>query len=322
MSGTVKHVLTKILNDAETHLVDHPLKPERFFYMRPSAFPYCGLRKLLSAPNAFDNGEVEGLAGAYFTNVGTLAHTVFQRFAGQVGAIVGDWRCPACGREKKFTTYSRCKCGGHPTYHELEVRYKNTVVGHLDGLVKIRIGGRDVYVVIDYKTATTSKIERGRKDNSVFPYPYNVQQIRRYVVLMEECFGVEVVGWSLIYLNRDVPLGERNRNIVFKEMKKQEKAEVLSQLDSWVVTHRRVLRAKKLEDFYWVRDRKLCASHQDYMTNWHNEYSPCPIRPFCFDVKRLNKKIDRVIEAEGVYPLIHMASDRIRAGLGMMKKEK
>lgn len=320
-NSDVEVLLHQLLDAAESQIVDHPINPGRFFFMRPSAFPYCGLRKLLTAPRILTNGETSDLAGGYFTSVGTAAHETFQSHIGRNTFIVGDWKCKECGRMRKFRTYKRCKCGGKPVYQELEVKYKNTVVGHLDGLVKVKIGDETVYIVIDYKTATTSKITKGRTDPTVFPYAYNVQQILRYVVLMELCYGVNVHGWGLIYLNRDVPLGERNRKIVYVKVSDEEKKALKRELDEWVKTHRMVLRAHKLEHFKEIESRKLCASAKDYRTNWMNDYSKCPIEPFCFDSKRLEQKIDSV-HGHKVFPLINQAPKQLRHALDMKKVEK
>lgn len=317
----MQKLLHKLLDDAEAHVVDYTVTPDRFFFMRPSGFPYCGLRKLLTAPKILEDGQTSGLASAYFTSVGTAAHTAFQEYMGKSGKIVGDWYCRACKTRTQFTTFQRCKCGNDPQYDELEIRYKNTVVGHLDGLVKVDVGGKTVYIVIDYKTATASKVKAGLKNKSIFPYAYNVQQIRRYVILMEKCFGIEIAGWALIYLNRDIPLGKNNRNIVYHPMKRSEKRILDAEMDSWVKTHRMVLRARTREHFDAVKDRKLCTSDADYTKNWHNDYSPCPVRPVCFDAKRLNKKIDRVLP-DDVFPLINMADAGLRDRLNMKRIKK
>ena len=314
----ITNLLHRLMDEAEAEVVDYPAKPDRFFFMRPSGFPYCGLRKLLTAPKQLLEGGTSDLAGSYFTSVGTAAHTVFQSHIGRNKFIVGDWKCPDCGRFTKFHTFRVCECGGKPVYEELEVKYKNTVVGHLDGLVKIVVGDKTLYLVIDYKTATTSKIAKARTDNTVFPYAYNVQQIKRYVVLLELCYGIKVMGWALIYLNRDVPLGRNNRNIVYVTVSKEEKSRLKKEMDEWVKTHRLVLKARTLSQFKEIEDRKLCASAQDYRTNWMNDYSKCPIEPFCFNSKRLERKIDEVLGNE-VFPLINFAPKHIRKGLNMKK---
>jgi hypothetical protein len=313
-------LLHRLMNEAEEEIVDHPVKPDRFFFLRPSGFPYCGLRKLLTAPKQLTEGETSELAGGYFTAVGTAAHTTFQSHIGRNQFIVGNWKCNECGKFTKFHTFRLCKCGSKPVYEELEVKYKNTVVGHLDGLVKIKMGDRWIYIVIDYKTATTSKIAKGRTDDTVFPYAYNVQQIKRYVVLLELCYNIKVHGWALIYLNRDVPLGEKNRNIVYVTVPESEKKALKREMDEWVKTHRMVLRAHSLKHFKEIEARKLCSSAHDYRTNWMNDYSKCPIEPFCFDSKRLERKIDEKL-GHKVYPLINMAPKHIRKGLDMKKVE-
>lgn len=308
--------LHTLLDEAESEIVDHHIKPDRFFYLRPSGFPYCGLRKLLTGPTLLEEGQTGDLAGAYFTSVGTAAHLTFQEFVGRSKRVVGDWKCRECKREWKFSTYRKCECGANPLYEELEIRYRKTVVGHLDGLVEVKPGGP--YIVIDYKTATTSKIVKGRTDPNVFPYAYNVQQIKRYVILMELCFNIRVVGWGLIYLNRDVPLGQNNRKVVYVEVPDEEKKALRKEMRRWIEVHRKVLVARTRAEFDEIKDQKLCASDKDYMTNWHNEYSTCPLRPVCFNSKRLERKIDTMLKSD-YYPLINHASKQLRKDMGIKK---
>lgn len=321
----VEH-MHKMLDEAEAEIVDHPVKPDRFFYMRPSGFPYCGLRKLLTAQAKLTEGDTSELAGSYFTSVGTAAHTVFQSHIGRLGEMVGDWNCKHCGKFTKFTTFKICDCGHKPEYEELEIKYKNTVVGHLDGLVRLKERdkktGKRRYMVVDYKTATGSKIAKGQTDSTIFPYGYNVQQIKRYVVLMELCFGIHIEGWMLIYLNRDVPLGRKNRKLVYREVPEAEKAELVLEMKRWIKVHRRVLVAQTREEFDYIRDNKLCASDKDYTENWASPYQPCPIRPYCFEAKKLNRLIDKRMAEATVYPLINMAPKYLLEGLAMEKVKK
>lgn len=318
----------EMLDAAESEIVDHPVTPDRFFFMRPSGFPYCGLRKLLTAPSVLENGQLSELAGGYFTSVGTAAHTVFQSHVGRLGEMIGDWKCPACKKVTKFKVFKLCECGAKPEYEELEVFYRNTTVGHLDGLVKLKERcpktGKPRYLVIDYKTATSRAITAGQKPNQdTFPYAYNVQQIKRYVVLMELCFNVKVEGWMLIYLNRDVPLGRKNRVIIYREVKAREKRELVAGLDEWVETHRKVLAAYKPEHFDEIKDRKLCASLEDYQKNWASPYQPCPVLPQCFDQKRLERRIQKTL-GHDVFPLINMSDKKLQLKLDMqpIKKEQ
>jgi len=322
----VEH-LHQALDDAEVEIVDHVVKPDRFFFLRPSGFPYCGLRKLMSAPDTLIEGQNSNLAGSYFTSVGTAAHTVFQSHIGRLGEVVGDWKCKHCGKFTKFTTFKKCDCGHKPEYEELEIEYKNTVVGHLDGLVRLKErtpDGKRKYVVIDYKTATGAKIKKGLTDPTVFPYEYNVQQIKRYVILMELCFGIHVEGWALIYLNRDVPLGRKNRHIVYREVKDAEKAELVAEMKRWIRIHRRVLQAHTREDFDYVKDNKLCKSHKDYTENWESPYQPCPCLPYCFNSQKLEHQIEKKIKMFGrqqsktrIYPMINMAPGYLQEWLNM-----
>jgi hypothetical protein len=317
MTNLVAAKVKRLLKDAEEVQIEEGRDPARFFFMRPSGFPYCGLRKALDAPKelAAEEGRLTTLGSEYFTSVGTAAHSAFQKFMGRMGTIVGDYRCPVCNDVQRFATFSRCtKCKVDRRYDELEVFYKNTCVGHTDGLFRVdpAKGKKSKHYVIDYKTSAFYKTSKPALAKKSFPIKNNVQQIQMYVVLLEAVFNIEVEGWILIYLGRDLPLGARGQHVVVMKMTEAEKAKCRKRLDRWVKVHRKVLRATTLKDFDVIKKYKLCKSMQDYRDNWHDGYNGCSISPVCFNTKLLDKKITSTLNKYPIYPILEQAPKHIK----------
>lgn len=315
MTQDVHKLLSDLFDKAEElHLEEEHRSADRFFFMRPSGFPYCGLRKLLTAPTFFEDSATSTLASSYFTGVGTATHSIFQKFLGRMGTIVGDWRCPKCKDVKRFSTYSACTdCQKPRVYDELELVYQNIVVGHTDCLFKIsgkKEKGKPRYYVVDYKTSAYYKTKDKKRAKNIFPLRSNVQQIEMYVVLLEDCFGIEIEGYSLAYLGRDLPLGKSGRHLVVVKMTDKQKLKCRKKLKRWIKCHRKVLTARKPEDVEYLKENKLCASMQDYKDNYH-EYEGCNISPYCFNEKKLDDLIKRRMKLQW-YPLIRQAPERIK----------
>lgn len=311
---------------AENVVLDLPTDPYRLFFLRPSSFPYCGLRFFLDFPQKLDQPRLQKLASAYFTEVGTLVHSIFQRFSAKRGKIVGDWKCvnKDCRHVIKFGTYTACpKCNSEMEYLELEFAYKKTVLGHSDTLYRFspKDKNKGLHAIWDYKTTSRKKIDednyaesRGNKRH--LPYKTNVAQIETYIPLTEAQYGVSVDYWSLIYLARDLPLGQ-GRKIITKAISSKEKVRLRENLDRTVKIHRKVLVAKKAVDVDLLQKYKLCSSAEDYKKNWHDDNSPCPFSAVCFKQKELNKTIKTTLSKHKVFPIIEHAPPKVRETLGL-----
>jgi len=122
--------------------------------LHPSSLPYCGLmhfHNLITEGNA--THEEGNYYGDYDTGLGSFKHELMQRYLGWGKRVVGDWECRHCKATRKFAFYKPSKKCGSPfmEYKELEIRYGENIVGHVDGLVFID----DQYWVIDYKTTSS-----------------------------------------------------------------------------------------------------------------------------------------------------------------------
>jgi hypothetical protein len=316
INGVIR-VLESYMDKFEHDFTVEEVDPRRYFFLRPSSFPYCGFRKLLSAPKDLEGERLVEFASTYFTEIGHTTHSVFQRYAATGMQVVGDWWCKACKIEKKFSCKNLCsKCGKPMKYNELEIRYKGLVVGHTDGLFRLdpKLKKKSPHVLFDYKTTSTKKIWAHRKTKDVYPYKENVLQIESYAPLLEVQYDIEVSDWILIYLARDAPF-KYGRVLVGESLTKESKAKVLKRINGYIKTHKKVLVAKTEKDFEAIEGRKLCSSLKDYKENHHNQYNPCPFADKCFTAQ--DKLIKTALKAK-VWPIIDHAPKKIRKELNQI----
>lgn len=314
----VKRSLEQYLDKAASTYSAKDVDPFRYWTLRPSGFPYCGLRKLLNAARDLDTPRLHQLAGSYFMSVGTTTHEVFQEFTGLAGSMLGNWKCvyKKCGYVQKFCVYSRCpKCDSDVKYEELEILYKKTVIGHVDNLYRLDLkkGSKSEHAVVDFKTTSLKKINMTK---SPFPYGGNVAQIEKYVPLLEDNYGVTINWWALIYLARDAPF-RSGRKVIVHHLTDEEKERHLRILNRWVKVHRRVITAESAEDFDYVRARKFCRSEEDYNDRYRDEHNECEFRSKCFDDKMLDQTIETTRTKYKVFPLVNHVPEKVRQHMGL-----
>ena len=135
---------------------------KRDLELHPSGFPYCPLRTLHEFLNKdySPTGETT-FSGSYFVSVGTLVHTLIQRFMGMSGKVWGNWHCrnENCDyKTKKISKYHECpKCGSQLEYDEIGYMLGDTLSGHQDCLFEDSNGN---FWVVDYKTCLLSKARK------------------------------------------------------------------------------------------------------------------------------------------------------------------
>src|SRR5690606_23285463 len=83
--------------------------------------------------------------------------------------------------------------------------YKN-LSGHVDLLYHV---GDNKYLLIDFKTTDLSaKRNKGGWEKGFKPSPNYFVQIRSYATLLRELFGYNIIGWSLVFVDRAKPIKE------------------------------------------------------------------------------------------------------------------
>jgi hypothetical protein len=255
--------------------------------LRPSGFPYCGLRDLWQQLNGGQEGE-NGFLLDYYGGVGTAAHTVFQKYMGATGLVVGNWKC-GCGKTTKFSTQNICECGNPMQYEELFMQNGN-LRGYTDCL--LFLDGK--YYVGDYKTSSVKNLVKHRLEN-VYPTLVNREQVLAYCVSLEKAYKIEISGWFLLYIARDNPqdhvvVGEPFGN----SNRLREKAKISTYNLHYTIVTDLLNRKWTTEDENYrqlVKERP-CKNHghyKDHMGQW----SSCPLgdSQVCW-----SKRLDSIIE--------------------------
>lgn len=264
---------------------------------RPSSFPVCSIKALMRLSEGLSLGyfpsEMEA-SGGYFTSVGTAAHENIQYYIGEMGNIWGNWKCknPNCikckrGRDlidadgvvyrkgkltRKETVNNRCPKCDHPMeYIEIEINVDG-VKGHIDCIVKLKSGG---WWVADYKTSTKYQISNATK---LLPHREHLLQIPTYCYCLEKQYGMDIHGFSILYLSRDNPF-------LFYEY-----ADMWT--DTWRAKMKKAINAQRKRFKAAVISLierspdvaiafKPCANLSEYEKTMEG-YTPCPYLEICF----------------------------------------
>lgn len=315
MSEPTRDVFDGYIDEAARDIeIEERADQSRFFYLRPSSFPYCGLRKFLENVDGPSAKRVQGFSSAYYTGVGHVVHSVFQKYLGRKKRMLGDWLCKPCNKWYRHSIYTDCKeCGGATDYHEIEIKDERGLAGHLDGIFVEPVEA-EIWPV-DYKTTSMRDVDAHAKSGKKFPHRFNVHQIIAYVVCIEYYLRVKVAGWMLVYLPRDNPF--KKRVIVSGRPTEERKAKELKKILTWIKVHRLMLRTENEKQLQTLWQHKLCSSRADYFENFHDHFDKCPFVDSCF-----NRQMDDVMKdtltkglAKGSYPLIQHASPKIRKEL-------
>ncbi len=280
----------------EANIRDSETAGFRAIELHPSSFPYCGVRHFYEVcqeppPNAKALRNLDHQK-AFYVNIGKAFHSTIQASMARGLRVYGDWRCPDCGHKKKLSRSPKCpECGcEHMEYLELGVRVGRRITGHLDGLwLYKKKGKKSKLYIIDYKTAGVGSLDFHRRTGQGLPYRGNVEQILKYIVLLEYQYDIEVAGWALIYQARD----KFNRfKILGREVSAAEKAKHLAEVKQWDKHHDTVVRSTSLSDIKIVIDQKPCKSYDDYMNRYYDKFDECPLAEVCFKPKKLMQELE------------------------------
>lgn len=262
---------------------------------RPSSFPICPVltyMKFVSAQVGHYTQEM-GAGGGFFTSVGTAAHENIQYYMGPNGRMWGNWKCknPRCIRGKlardiidedgkvirkgkltrKHTTKHKCPSCDHPMeYVEIEINYKG-LKGHIDAIYKM---GKNKFWVGDYKTTTKNIL----KKHSKLPKREHLMQVPTYCYALEELYGMEILGFSLLYFSRDNPYEFVEKSDTWNNRWRAKiKQLIIDQKRNYRVAVRGFVKNKpELAIKY-----KPCQIPSDY-EKVMPAYEPCPMENYCF----------------------------------------
>lgn len=252
--------------------------------LRPSGFPYCGLKDLFDLQQGGKIIEA-GFTLDYYGGVGTAAHRVFQKYMGLTGLVVGNWKC-SCGNTTKWSTNNICSCGLPMEYEEVFVS-NGSIRGFIDCI--LFIAGK--YYVLDYKTSSVKKLTDHRLLGNVYPIPANKSQVLSYCANLERQNNITIEGWMLIYIARDNP------NDFVIECGEFNSTNRISQKQLMIRYNRHYSIAGRINkegvsiddpDLHELIKNKCCSSYEEYKEIF-GPYGDCLLgnSQVCFHKKRL-----------------------------------
>lgn len=341
--------------------VKHGRRPGR----SPSSFPICSVIDWMKHYHGRKLGHYPGQMEArmeFYTRIGDVVHEVSQWFMGMSGVQYGHWKCvnKDCkhGRKaqdivsadgqvikagkltRQFTTKHTCPGCKMPMFHiEVEIRWgkkKNKGYklgkkeddnyffrGFIDGIWKIpkEFGGG--YWIIDYKTTSMAKLDRNE-----YPEKKHMYQLPIYAYILKKKYGLDIKGFSLIYVPRDNP------NAFYEH-----REDWSGKWDKWskkVIkenVNRQIAMDADLEtgDYELSIEHKPCKSERDFHNKMSNGFDECPMLDVCFSPQLVRKKLDswkKLCDNKKTIPTglfkenIKVLTDSQRKGLGISTKSK
>ena len=302
-------------SEIEIEVEADPKRANRPFELHPSSFPYCGLRHVYNiAEYGVDAASSESFAGTYFLEVGTLVHSLIQRFMAKGGQVYGQWTCPSCTwATEEITTYPEggCpECGKELTYEEIPIEIDGILYGHIDCLFETSDG---TFWLPDYKTTMLMKNEKHMRTGDVYPYVSNRTQIRAYVVLIHylygKKYGFKPKGWILCYMPRDNPF---RPVFVHEVVTPKEKAEIWERIQHDMAAFRTVINATEFEEIEHLIETKPCSSLTQYRNEVDTGYGDCPLLSVCFNRKAIVSTLSKAMDGNVNFPLIQFQPKQFR----------
>lgn len=177
------------------------------FRVRCSALPFCKRKFFLHhrAKERWIQPEHRKWIAESAAMMGNGLHEALQTWAGRMGFMYGNWKCPKCGwlKEKHTGIVSCSSCGVECLYEEFAFNEEGDftgdwdIPGHVDGVFKLP-GMHDI--VVEFKGATAYAHE-----NMTAPKPTHIVQANTYAMQLRknpELYGCnpEEIVW--LYYDR------------------------------------------------------------------------------------------------------------------------
>lgn len=194
---------------------------DRHIRLYPSSMPACSFDTFVraleykAALHLFQRGVLPTATcnpmGDTYGGMGSLRHTVSQRYLGLNGRMIGDWECVSCGGKRKFSNNPKCPaCGLLMEYQEMGLSLWSAGLGKKYKALSCKLDG--VFIdddeslwVIDYKFKTGNGVAPWARGK--LPQPEHKTQIGIYVSLLRNVFKTSrlknVKGSILLYVGFD-----------------------------------------------------------------------------------------------------------------------
>lgn len=228
----------------------------QFIKLYPSSMPSCSCSLLVAAVkwvvgyNQFvTNGTLplttSNAWGETYGTMGSIRHTISQRYTGLTGRIIGNWSCP-CGGKRSFTTHLPCpKCGSLMTYEEINVQLwsqkpkSSGMTGKYPVLSAkidaVFVDDDEVLWIGDYKFKTSRGFDKQAREK--LPQPVHALQVGIYTALFRNVFKKsrlrDVNGWILLYVAFD-ELGLHKDSRLWMEKRQKVKRSSSDKIWNWL----------------------------------------------------------------------------------------
>jgi PD-(D/E)XK nuclease superfamily len=210
--------ITDFINNFMENLGETKVETELRQNFRASQMPYCGLANELASHK--NSKFIFGYDMAHYVGVGTAIHTILQSWSSMNPKtskyMWGNWKCTSCGQlQNNCYVPSVCKCKSLKSsdtsnfigfdkfwnYEEIKIEHKY-LSGHIDLILK---RPKKYFIVIDFKSTSmaTKKLRGKTHEPSSKTY---IAQIRTYASILNLYYGMDIVGWAIVNVDRDKPL--------------------------------------------------------------------------------------------------------------------
>lgn len=207
----MKNIQKRIEDALDSMLID--MSQQKITYNKPkefrvSGFPFCAIRNLLftTSTDSFSMG--------FYTSIGTAVHETAQKWlalSGFKGKIFACWKALETGEvigpcfkdeiPKSWDNYT-------VVYEEITIKYRG-LSGHVDLVVEILPG---YFIVVDFKTTDLSGKKRTYPNwRNYYPASRSsIMQISTYATLLRKIHNLNIVAWSLVYVDRGKVIQTKN----------------------------------------------------------------------------------------------------------------
>lgn len=237
------------------------VSPSRVLFLRPSQLPFCPIEFFI---NHAGKGLYRsmGLAGSLYVNMGTVVHSVLQRYLTKSGKILGNYKCHECGTMHMLSYKTEC-CDFPTEYNEIEIDYKG-IHGHIDAVYRYK--GK--LYILDFKTTSISAAPKKEKDPGV---TYR-EQIETYAYLFELQYKMEIEGIMDAFIIRDNP--SKDPVVWFRPFTDKTRQQVKSRLIKYKRMHREVLDATTLKEAMALLQYGRCKNEFcEFCDSWKSDHA-------------------------------------------------
>lgn len=215
---------------------------------RISGFPYCPIRRLL-----FNKPSNESFSMEFYTSIGTAIHETIQKWATESeearGRIFSCWKiketeevigpCFYKDIPKKYSNYTI-------EYEEITIKYRG-LSGHVDLVLEIL---PNKFIIIDFKSTnlTRNKLRKPYTWRDKYPASKSsIIQISSYSSLLTQEFGLNIIGWCLIYVDRgDVISNKDSYHKVLKPWNKKKTRNFMKFVDQACDNNKRLTKLNSI----------------------------------------------------------------------------